>query len=133
VSGGVAVDDIGGSPDEGGTEVGVGGEDDVGIGEEVDGGNSDKVGDDIGGEDAAVVVLPVEAEDGLEKKSTMTLDGINTRRCWSTYGSEPADPDGGPLVDDDADGTGPTVAVGDVVGDVDGESATVDDIVKANK
>ena len=69
MSGGVAVDDIGGSVDEGGTEVGAGGEDDgVGIGEEVEGGNSDEVGDDIGGDDAAVVALPVDVEGGLKKK-----------------------------------------------------------------
>lgn len=82
MSGGVVVDDIGGSADEGGTEVGAGGEDVcVGIGEEIEGGNSDEVGDDIGGDDAAVVALPVDVEGGLEKKKSNELDGNKFTQC----------------------------------------------------
>lgn len=80
MSGGVVADDIGGSADEGGTEVGAGGEDvGVGISEEVKGGNSDEAGDDIGGDDAAVVALPVDVEGGLKKKKkkAMNLAGIS--------------------------------------------------------
>lgn len=76
VLGGVAVDDIGVLVDEGGTEVGAGEEEDgAGICEEVTGGNSDEVADDIGCDDAAVVALPVDVGGGLEEKSTVSSGG----------------------------------------------------------
>lgn len=71
MSGDIAVDDIVGLVDEGGTEVGAGEDDGVEIEKEVEGGNSDEANDDIGCDDVAVVALPVDVEDGLEEKSTI--------------------------------------------------------------
>lgn len=89
MTGGIAVDDIVGLVDEGGTEVGAGEDDGVGIEKEVEGGNSDETNDDIGCDDVAVVALPVDVENGLEEKSTMILVGINTGRGWSNVQSRP--------------------------------------------
>jgi len=81
VSGGVAVDDIGGLLDDGGTEVGSDGEGD-GVGEEVTGGTSEETGDDI--RDDGEVALVGDVEGGLEEKQSATTPsgavGVRTAR-----------------------------------------------------
>lgn len=76
VSGGVVADDIGGTEDEGVTEEGRGEGDGVGSGREVEGGDSDEVGEDIGGVDAGGDSLLVDVGGGLKEK-------INQQEIWA--------------------------------------------------